>query len=109
MKAPIERVKPHPASIWRLGGRGRIGVNRGIAHPRAVGAASRLKAAQPGVRILIEKLLASSLADCNAVRDAARKRGRRIGTVAQRRFSALSVSPILSDPLDQLRLAKSGL
>jgi UDP-N-acetyl-2-amino-2-deoxyglucuronate dehydrogenase len=55
-------------------------------HPRH--AEPAVKAAQAGVHILIEKPLASSLADCDAILNAARKSGARIGTVSQRRFYA---------------------
>ncbi|HZO99565.1 MAG TPA: Gfo/Idh/MocA family oxidoreductase [Terriglobia bacterium] len=59
-----------------------------ICTPHPLHAAPAVKAAQAGVHILIEKPLASSLADCDAILNAARKSGARVGTVSQRRFYA---------------------
>ena len=55
-------------------------------HPQHAGPA--VKAASAGVHVLIEKPLASSLADCDAIIDAGKKTGVKIGTVCQRRFYA---------------------
>ena len=55
-------------------------------HPQHAGPA--VKAANAGVHVLIEKPLASSLADCDAIIDAGKKSGVKIGTVCQRRFYA---------------------
>lgn len=59
-----------------------------ICTPHPLHAAPAVRAAQAGVHILIEKPLASSLADCDAILNAARKSGARVGTVSQRRFYA---------------------
>jgi UDP-N-acetyl-2-amino-2-deoxyglucuronate dehydrogenase len=53
-------------------------------HPQHAGPA--VKAASAGVHVLIEKPLASSLADCDAIINAGKKSGVKIGTVCQRRF-----------------------
>ena len=55
-------------------------------HPLHVDPA--VKAAKAGVHVLIEKPLASSLQDCDAILNAAKKSGAKIGTVCQRRFYA---------------------
>jgi len=55
-------------------------------HPQHAGPA--VKAAKAGVHVLIEKPLASSLEDCDAIVNAGKQRGVRIGTVCQRRFYA---------------------
>jgi predicted dehydrogenase len=47
-----------------------------------------VKTAQAGVHVPIEKPLASSLEDCDAILTAANKSGVKIGTVGQRRFYA---------------------
>ena len=59
-----------------------------VCTPHPLHADSAVKAAQAGVHVLIEKPLASSLEDCDAILDAANKRGVKIGTVCQRRFYA---------------------
>ena len=45
-----------------------------------------IKAAEAGVHVLVEKPLASSLEDCDAMLSAADKHGVQIGTMCQRRF-----------------------
>jgi predicted dehydrogenase len=67
-----------------------------ICTPHPLHAEPAVKAAKAGVHVLIEKPLASSLRDCDAILDAARKSGARIGTVCQRRFYA---------PCQRIRLA----
>jgi predicted dehydrogenase len=47
-----------------------------------------VKAAQAGVHLLVEKPLASSLQDCDAILDAARQQGVKVGMISQRRFYA---------------------
>lgn len=44
-----------------------------------------------GAHVLVEKPLASSLADCDAMLEAARRNGRQLGTISQRRFYAPSL------------------
>jgi len=53
-------------------------------HPQHAGPAAM--AANAGVHVLIEKPLASSLADCDLVIDAARAGGAKVGVFSQRRF-----------------------
>jgi predicted dehydrogenase len=57
-----------------------------ICTPHPEHAAPTIAAAQAGVHVLIEKPLASSLADCDAMLAAARAGKAEIGTVSQRRF-----------------------
>ena len=57
-----------------------------VCTPHPQHAEPAVKAAQAGVHVLIEKPLASSLEDCDAIINAGRKKGVRIGTVSQRRF-----------------------
>lgn len=59
-----------------------------ICTPHPLHADPAVKAAKAGVHVLIEKPLASSLADCDAILNAAKQSGARIGTVCQRRFYA---------------------
>lgn len=57
-----------------------------VATPHPLHAASAVTAARGGLHVLVEKPLASSLADCDAMLDAARQAGVVLGTVCQRRF-----------------------
>jgi predicted dehydrogenase len=59
-----------------------------ICTPHPLHAEPAIKAAKAGVHVLIEKPLASSLADCDAILEAARSRGVKIGTMCQRRYYA---------------------
>jgi len=59
-----------------------------VCTPHPLHAEPAVNAAQAGVHVLIEKPLASSLEDCDAILDAAKKSGVKIGTVCQRRFYA---------------------
>lgn len=56
----------------------------GTPHPRH--AESAIPAAEAGVHVLVEKPLAASLADCDAMLAAARKTGVTLGVISQRRF-----------------------
>jgi predicted dehydrogenase len=53
-------------------------------HPLHVGPV--VQAAEAGVHALVEKPLAASLADCDAMLVAARQAGKRLGIISQRRF-----------------------
>ena len=53
-------------------------------HPEHAGPA--VAAARAGVHVLVEKPLASSLADCDAMISAAGERGVKLGTISQRRW-----------------------
>lgn len=56
----------------------------GTPHPLHAGPA--IRAAEAGVHVLVEKPLATTLADCDAMLAAARKAGVTLGIVSQRRF-----------------------
>jgi predicted dehydrogenase len=57
-----------------------------VCTPHPEHAAPTIASARAGVHVLVEKPLASSLADCDAMLDAARSGGTMIGMVCQRRF-----------------------
>ena len=57
-----------------------------ICTPHPEHAAPTIAAARKGVHVLVEKPLASSLADCDAMIAAAKAGGATLGTVCQRRF-----------------------
>ncbi len=59
-----------------------------ICTPHPVHALHAVKAARAGVHVLIEKPLASTLADCDAILQAGRENHVKIGMVSQRRFYA---------------------
>ncbi|QIQ20537.1 Gfo/Idh/MocA family protein [Zophobihabitans entericus] len=57
-----------------------------ICTPHPVHAAMAVPAAKMGCHVLIEKPLASNLADCDAILSAAKEGKAKVGTVCQRRF-----------------------
>lgn len=57
-----------------------------IGTPHPLHAAAAITAAEAGVHVLVEKPLAASLADCDAMLAAARKSGVTLGVISQRRF-----------------------
>ncbi|MGH7172334.1 MAG: Gfo/Idh/MocA family protein [Gemmataceae bacterium] len=57
-----------------------------IGTPHPLHAAPVLAAAEVGVHVLVEKPLAATLADCDAMIVAARQAGVRLGVISQRRF-----------------------
>lgn len=57
-----------------------------VCTPHPVHAASTIAAARAGVHVLIEKPMASTLADCDAMMAAAAAGGATLGIVSQRRF-----------------------
>jgi predicted dehydrogenase len=57
-----------------------------IATPHPLHAADAVRAAEAGAHVLVEKPLAASLADCDAMLAAARRAGVRLGVISQRRF-----------------------
>lgn len=59
-----------------------------ICTPHPLHAFHAIKAAQAGVHILVEKPLASTLADCDAILAAAQENAVRVGMISQRRFYA---------------------
>jgi len=59
-----------------------------ICTPHPVHAESAILAAKAGLHVLVEKPLASSLQDCDAILGAAMAGGVKLGTISQRRFYA---------------------
>jgi len=59
-----------------------------ICTPHPLHAFHAVRAAKAGVHLLIEKPLASSLADCDAILDTAKAHGVKVGMISQRRFYA---------------------
>ena len=57
-----------------------------VCTPHPAHAAVAIPALENGAHVLIEKPLASSLADCDAILDAAEQNGRKVGTIVQRRY-----------------------
>ena len=57
-----------------------------IATPHPLHATPALAAAEAGVHVLVEKPLAATLADCDAMIAAARRAGVHLGVISQRRF-----------------------
>lgn len=57
-----------------------------VATPHPLHAAPVIEAARAGVSALVEKPLAASLADCDAMLAAARVSGTKLGVISQRRF-----------------------
>ncbi len=57
-----------------------------IGTPHPLHAEPAVRAAEAGVHVLVEKPMAASLADCDAMLAAARKSGVRLGVVSQRRW-----------------------
>ena len=59
-----------------------------VGTPHPLHAEAAIRAAEAGVHVLVEKPLAASLADCDAMLAAARKSSVTLGVVSQRRFYA---------------------
>ncbi len=57
-----------------------------IATPHPLHAGPAVRAAEAGLHVLVEKPLAASLADCDAMLAASRRAGVKLGVVSQRRF-----------------------
>jgi predicted dehydrogenase len=57
-----------------------------IGTPHPLHAEPAIRAAEAGVHVLVEKPMAASLDDCDAMLAAARKAGVRLGVISQRRF-----------------------
>jgi predicted dehydrogenase len=57
-----------------------------IGTPHPLHAEAAIRAAESGVHVLVEKPLAASRADCDAMLAAAKKSGVRLGVISQRRF-----------------------
>ncbi|WP_435006586.1 Gfo/Idh/MocA family protein [Tundrisphaera lichenicola] len=78
-----------------------------LATPHPLHAEAAIQAAEAGVHVLVEKPLASSLRDCDAMLGAARKSGVTLGVVSQRRF----YEPVLrmKQAIDAGKIGKPGL
>jgi predicted dehydrogenase len=57
-----------------------------IGTPHPLHAAPAIRAAEAGVHVLVEKPMAATLADCDAMLDAAHRSGTILGVISQRRF-----------------------
>ena len=57
-----------------------------IGTPHPLHAPAAIRAAEAGVHVLVEKPMAASLRDCDAMLAAARRAGVRLGVISQRRF-----------------------
>lgn len=57
-----------------------------VGTPHPLHAEAAIRAAESGAHVLVEKPLAASLADCDAMLAAARKTGVTLGVISQRRF-----------------------
>lgn len=76
------RAFPNVAAMLREGGVEAVVI--GTPHPLHAGPA--IQAAEAGVHVLVEKPLAASLADADAMIAAAKKTGVTLGVISQRRF-----------------------
>jgi predicted dehydrogenase len=77
-------VRPFPDVSAMLRDGGVEAVIVGTPHP--LHAEPTTRAAEAGVHVLVEKPMAASLADCDAMLAAARKSGVTLGVISQRRF-----------------------
>lgn len=70
-----------------------------ICTPHPLHALHAVKAVRAGVHVIIEKPLASTLEDCDAILNAAKERGVKVGMISQRRFyaPALRVKKAIED------------
>jgi predicted dehydrogenase len=81
-----ERYKVHPYTDIDLMFR-EMGVQAVIiGTPHPLHAKPVMRAAQAGAHSLVEKPLASTLSDCDAMIEAAKKAGTKLGVISQRRF-----------------------
>jgi predicted dehydrogenase len=78
-----------------------------VATPHPLHAAPAVLAAQAGAHVLVEKPMAASLADCDAMLAAARRAGTLLGVVSQRRF----YEPVrrMKDAIDAGKLGRPAL
>src|SRR5579872_3227772 len=75
-----------------------------ICTPHPLHSLHAIKAARAGVHLLIEKPLASTLEDCDAILDAAKNHGVKVGMISQRRFYAASIR--VRKAIDEGKLGK---
>ena len=76
--------RPYTDVAAMLTGTGAEAVVIGTPHP--LHAAPAILSAEAGVHVLVEKPMAASLADCDAMLDAARRCGVKLGVISQRRW-----------------------
>ncbi len=78
-----------------------------IGTPHPLHAAPAIQAAEAGAHVLVEKPLAASLRDCDAMLAAARKHGVKLGVISQRRF----YEPVrrMKDAIDAGKIGKPML
>lgn len=76
------RACTEPEALWRDAGAQAVFV----CTPHPLHAEPVIRAAEAGVHALVEKPLAASLADCDAMLAASRRAGTRLGVVSQRRL-----------------------
>ncbi len=76
--------RPYSDVAAMLGGSGAQAIVIGTPHPLHAGPA--ILAAEAGVHVLVEKPMAASLADCDAMLAAARRRAVKLGVISQRRW-----------------------
>lgn len=84
--ASVYGVKPYVDVEEMITGEGIQVLN--VCTPHPLHALHGVKAAKLGVHLLVEKPLASSLRDCDAILNAAKEQGVRLGMISQRRFYA---------------------
>ena len=77
-------VRPYPDVRSMLAGSGAEAVT--IATPHPLHAEAAIEAAGAGVHVLVEKPLAATLRDCDAMLDATSRAGVTLGVISQRRF-----------------------
>ncbi|MEK4298554.1 Gfo/Idh/MocA family oxidoreductase [Oceanobacillus sp. FSL W8-0428] len=78
-----------------------------ICTPHPLHAQAAVEAIESGAHVLIEKPLASSLKDCDAILSAAEKAGKIVGTVSQRRFYQSCMR--IKETIDQGKIGKPVL
>jgi predicted dehydrogenase len=78
-----------------------------IGTPHPLHAEPAVRAAEAGVHVLVEKPMAASLADCDAMLDASRQSGVTLGVISQRRW----YEPVrrMKDAIDAGKIGKPGL
>ena len=78
-----------------------------IGTPHPLHAEAAIAAAQAGTHVLVEKPLAASLTDCDAMLAAAKKAGVQLGVISQRRF----YEPVrrMKDAIDAGKIGKPAL
>lgn len=78
-----------------------------IATPHPLHAPAAIRAAEAGVHVLVEKPMAASLDDCDAMLDAARRSGTTLGVISQRRW----YEPVrrMKDAIDAGKIGKPAL